>query len=151
MATEYLVQGSVTLEPRIARDLPHVIVRWPDHVTELDLDQTTRVPFSFHAAHQAWLEIEFVNKDYQQTSLDQDMAVIVAGVEFFGITDPRFVWQGVYTPCYPQPWLGQQTPPPPAQLRPHDYLSWNGCWRLDFDLPVFTWMHQVLALGWIYR
>jgi hypothetical protein len=35
-------------------------------------------------------------------------------------------------------------------LKNHTYLSWNGKWTLTFDVPVFTWIHRVQNLGWIY-
>ena len=31
-----------------------------------------------------------------------------------------------------------------------DYLGWPGTWTLDFTSPVFTWIHQIQSLGWIY-
>jgi hypothetical protein len=79
------------------------------------------------------------------------MAVIIDSVEFFGISDPRFVWAGVYWPEYPEPWLSQQNPSPQAALTNHNYLGWNGVWRLNFDVPVFTWIHKTLGMGWIYQ
>lgn len=151
MATEYLVQGSLLLEPRMIKTIPHVTVSWPGHAESMDLAHERSIAFSFCALKHGWLEIDFNNKNYQETGQDQDMAVLIRRIEFFGISDPRFVWQGIYKPEYPQPWFGQQIIPPAAQLSPHDYLGWNGRWRLDFDLPVFVWMHRVLALGWIYR
>ena len=83
--------------------------------------------------------------------LDHNMAVIVDSVEFFGITDPKFVWAGTYTPNYPEPWYSEQIEKPLAQLPQQNYMGWNGIWRLDFSVPVFTWMHQTMNLGWIYQ
>lgn len=150
MATDYLVKGSVTLEPVIANQSPQVTVAVPDQAVTLRLDETVRIPFTFTASDRGWIQIDFINKDYAETAAGRDMAVIVREIEFFNVSDPRFVWQGVYRPCYPEPWLSQQPVAPEPELRLHDYLGWNGTWRLDFDLPVFTWMHQVLGLGWIY-
>ena len=31
-----------------------------------------------------------------------------------------------------------------------NYVDWNGIWVLDFTVPVYTWLHKVLGLGWIY-
>ena len=108
--------------------------------------ETKRSELEFDAPV-GWVEVVFMNKP----ELDQDMAVVIDQVEFFGIADPKFVWAGVYTPIYPEPWYSQQLVTPPAELSQQTYMGWNGGWRLDFTVPVFTWMHQTLNLGWIYQ
>jgi hypothetical protein len=60
-------------------------------------------------------------------------------VSFFGITDPKFAWAGMYQTQHSSNAVSQT------------YLSWNGTWTLRFDVPVFTWMHHVQGLGWIYQ
>lgn len=97
--------------------------------------------------HSLWLE--FVNKKDSDTQGDLDKAVIVERIIFNDITDPRFVWAGVYRPSYPEPWASEQEYLEPL-LKSHTYLGWNGKWTLTFDIPVFTWMHKTLDLGWIY-
>ena len=140
-----LTKVAVTLTPKLDDIAPEVFVSVPGHVVRHTLRETQRIELEFDAPV-GWLEIVFMNKP----ELDHNMAVIVDQVEFFGITDARFVWAGVYTPKYPEPWYSQQTSPPPAKLPQHNYMGWNGVWRLDFDVPVFTWIHQTLSLGWIY-
>lgn len=81
---------------------------------------------------------------------DPVTAVIVKDLSFFGISDPKFIWQGQYCPNYPEPWYDQQDPRPDHTLHNTDYLGWNGVWSLEFTIPVFTWMHQVQNLGWIH-
>jgi hypothetical protein len=85
--------------------------------------------------------VEFLNKLPNDTvpGSNLDKAVVIESVSFFGITDPKFAWAGVYHPVDQDP------------LSAHTYLSWNGTWTLRFDVPVFTWMHQVQDLGWIYQ
>ena len=95
---------------------------------------------------QETLTIQHVNK----SDLDAHTAVIVSEVSFFGISDPRFVWAGLYRPEYPKPWAQQQTQLA-SELPTQNYLGWNGTWQLTFGVPVFTWMHQCQGLGWIYR
>ena len=65
------------------------------------------------------------------------------------IQDPKFAWAGIYRPEYPEPWASEQTNLA-TELSSHTYLGWNGTWRLTFGVPVFTWIHQVQNLGWIY-
>ena len=98
-------------------------------------------------------DVEFLNKKNSDTRDGKDKAVIVDSIVLNGICSPRFVWQGLYWPCYPEPWLSQQqaqgkTPEP--CLRFCNYISWNGTWTLDLSVPVFSWIHQVENLGSVY-
>lgn len=141
-----LTKIAVTLTPKLDNIAPEVFVSVPGRVVSETLWHSKFVELEFDAAA-GWIEIVFMNKP----ELDHNMAVIVDKVEFFGISDPKFVWAGVYTPKYPEPWYSQQTEKPPAQLPGQNYLGWNGTWRLDFTVPVFTWMHKTMSLGWIYQ
>jgi hypothetical protein len=107
-----------------------------------------------------WLEpgpasiwIEFNNKIDADTVDDKDKAVIIDSIVLNGIASPKFVWAGLYQPLYPAIWHQQQCDQgttPAEILQYHNYLGWNGKWRLDIAIPVFTWIHQVENLGWIY-
>jgi hypothetical protein len=84
---------------------------------------------------------------------DPDTALIVKEIRFNSIPDDQFVWHGRYWPDYPEPWASEQralghTLSPEIES---NYLGWNGIWRLEFSAPVFTWIHEVRNLGWIYR
>jgi len=138
-------KAAITLTPKLEKVPPDVFVSVPGHVVRKTLWETTRIELEFDAPV-GWLEVVFMNKP----ELDHDMAVIVDKIEFFGISDPRFVWAGVYTPRYPEPWYSQQVEKPQPQLPQQNYMGWNGTWRLDFTVPVFTWMHKTMNLGWIY-
>ena len=98
------------------------------------------------------LTVELLNKTNDDTRPDSglDKAVIIESISFFNITDNRFIWLGEYRPEYPEPWYSEQTVRPEPLLKNHTYLSWNGKWTLTFDVPVFTWIHRVQNLGWIY-
>ena len=146
MDTEYLVQMAVTLTPKIGIAAPEVQVSVPGHSVTHVLQQTKKIQLEF-VASSGWLEINFCNKPV----LDHVMAVVIDQVEFFGISDPKFIWQGVYRPDYPDPWYSQQSTAPAPTLSSCNYIGWNGCWRLDFDVPVFTWIHRVQDLGWVYQ
>lgn len=97
--------------------------------------------------HSLW--VEFTNKKDSDTQGNLDKAVIVEKIIFNNITDPKFVWEGSYQPIYPEPWASQQKNLKPL-LKSHTYLSWNGKWTLTFSVPIFTWIHKVQNLGWIY-
>ena len=141
-----LTKLAITLTPVHTDLVPDVFISVPGQVVRETLHTTKRIELEFDAPV-GWLEIVFMNKPDN----DASMAVVVDKVEFFGIADPKFVWAGVYTPKYPEPWYSQQIEKPPAQLPQQNYMGWNGTWRLDFTVPVFTWMHQTLSLGWVYQ
>ena len=140
-----LTKVAVTLTPKLSKVAPEVFVSVPGHVVQETLWETKRIELEFDAPF-GWLEVVFMNKP----KLDHDMAVIVDRVEFFGVSDPKFVWAGVYSPQYPEPWYSQQRTVPPKNFHQATYLGWNGQWKLEFDVPIFTWIHQTLNLGWIY-
>jgi hypothetical protein len=155
MATEHLVKLALTLEPVWHQDPPRIRTGIGTNLSEFDLKETATINFEFASAESCDLTVEFLNKQDSDTvpELGLDKAVIVKSVSFFGIEDPRFVWAGVYEPAYPEPWATQQQSQGVVlapQLKSHNYLSWNGKWRLTFTVPVFTWIHQTQDLGWIY-
>jgi hypothetical protein len=146
MATEYLVQMAVTLTPKIGDAVPEVQISVPGYSAGYVLQHTKKIQLEF-TADQGWLDILFFNK----ADSDATTAVIIDSIEFFGIADPKFVWAGTYRPDYPELWYRQQISTPSTMLTGTNYLGWNGRWRLDFGVPVFTWIHQTQNLGQIYQ
>lgn len=138
MAIEYPVKMCVTLEPV---GNPWVDVEVQGQWKIQKLTETTDFEFEFNAQDLCCLKI----KHFKKADNDHATAVIVKKIRFFGITDPRFVWAGSYFPEYPEHYPDKTTP-----LLGHGYLGWNGVYQLEFSVPVFTWMHQTLDLGWIY-
>jgi hypothetical protein len=139
----YPVKMSVTLRPV---DCPEILVGVNGNVTSMRLTETTVLDYDFESIDSCKLTVELIN---QQSS----EAVVVENVSFFDIEDPKFAWSGVYEPVYPEPWATQQQDQGVVlkpQLCPHTYIGWPGKWILTFDVPVFTWIHQVQNLGWIY-
>jgi hypothetical protein len=155
MATDYPVKLEIRLRP-IWHNLPPEINIGIDNNTEkvtLSTDQT--FCFDFTASDTATLTVELLNKTDADTVPDKglDKAVVIESIGFFGIADPRFVWAGVYEPVYPEPWATEQRNHGVVlqpQLTNQTYLAWNGKWTLTFTIPVFTWIHGVQNLGWIY-
>ena len=143
MATQHLVKLSVTLRPV---DHPNIRVGVNGDILTVVLDKTQTMDFEFRSNKDCQLTVELVDKKDQE-------AVVVESVSFFGIQDPRFAWAGVYDPLYPEPWATEQHDQGVVlkqHLSPHTYLGWPGKWTLTFDVPVFTWIHMVQNLGWIY-
>ena len=139
----YPVKMSVTLCPV---DNPTIRIGVNGGLFPLQLDKTETINFEFESDGPCELTVELINKTAQE-------AVVIESVSFFGIEDPKFAWAGVYTPVYPEPWATEQRDQGVVlkpQLCPHTYLGWNGKWTLTFTVPVFTWIHKVQNLGWIY-
>ena len=152
MDTRHKFLAKITLAP--GRSTPaHQVkvlldqVTW-HHITVTDR-QTLQIDTMLHpGAHD--LVISFQGKD----PLDVEQSVTICDIELNGISDPRFVWRGIYKPDYPEPWASQQRESGTelaAEIQNTDYLGWNGTWCLRFGSPVFTWIHEVQDLGWIYQ
>ena len=111
-----------------------------DQKKDLTVKGDTWVEFTLQGHGTTTLNIEHYNKQ----DSDPTTALIIEQIQFNEITDPKFVWAGVYRPNYPIHLTGDH------ELKYHNYLGWNGVWRLDFNVPIYTWIHKTLDLGWIY-
>jgi hypothetical protein len=140
------------------RHPPEIKITIADHVLfagALEQDQV----FNFEQdlpPGEYMLDIKFYGKTDLDTDVinNRDTAVIVNNIIFNNISSEKFVWQGQYRPEYPVAWLQQQIEmgkQPDAELHYHTYLGWNGTWSLRFSTPIFTWIHRVENLGWVYE
>ena len=151
----YHTRIDLWLTPKINQEPPEIIVSF-DRGTVYQGPLTKSTCFGIDqeiSAGEHSLTIEFTNKKDTDTTPTGDKAVIIDRIEFNNINSKRFVWAGVYYPEYPEPWYSEQqaqnqTPEP--LLKSHTYMSWNGQWTLTFTAPVFTWIHNLEDLGWIY-
>ena len=139
MTTEYPVRMTVTLEPVQS---PYITIAVDKIVYNQQLSTTTSFDFEFVAVDQTSLILEHHSK----SDMDPDTAVIIRRIEFYGISDPRFIWAGTYYPVYPGHYADQK-----FSRTGQDYLGWNGTYVLQFQVPVFSWIHQVQDLGWLYQ
>lgn len=139
MATDHPVKMCVTLDP-VGNPWIDIDVCGQRQVQQLTT--TTKFDFEFiPESSPCCLKVKHFKKDDN----DSSTAVVVKEISFFGISDPKFVWAGVYYPDYPLHYLDKV-----SSLNGQDYLGWNGVYQLEFSVPVFTWMHTTLDLGWIY-
>jgi len=152
MDTKFKVSVKILITPIWHKDPPFIRVSCGKEVYNYSLYDQRWFNFDFESNNvQETISVELLNKQDSDTVVDQnlDKAVIIDTVDFFGIQDPKFVWAGLYRPIYPEPWASQQHDLKPL-LTNHNYLGWNGKWTLTFDIPVFTWIHKIQGLGWIY-
>ena len=148
MATDqtYQVNLSVLIKPVWFNDPPTIRIGLNGVTKDIILDKETWFNYNYTSeATTNILQIEL----YGKTNKDSDTAVIVEEVKFNGINSPKFAWAGTYIPNYPLHYL-KDNPTSASTLSPHTYLGWNGVWTLEFTVPVFTWIHKVEGLGWIY-
>ena len=152
MAIDYPIKIDIHLRPVWHADPPEINIGINDDIQRIVLRDNQIFHYEFTADNPATLTVELLNKTDADTCPDTglDKAVIIESISFFDITDNLFVWLGEYRPKYPEPWYSEQTVRPEPLLKNHTYLSWNGKWTLTFDVPVFTWIHKVQNLGWIY-
>jgi hypothetical protein len=111
-----------------------------DQSQDLIIDKETEINISLQGSGLKKLTIEHYGKE----DLDSATALIIEQIKLNEITSPRFVWEGMYHPKYPPHLTGD------SELKYHNYLGWNGIWSLEFTLPIYTWIHKVENLGWIY-
>lgn len=155
MAMEHDISLAVTLRPVWHQEPPLIEISCGENVQTVNLDQPHTFNFDYRGAGLQTLRIKFLNKKDSDTILSHglDKYVVIEQVSFFGISDPRFIWIGEYRPLYPEPWASQQREAgnaPSEILNNTNTLTWNGEWKLEFCSPVFTWIHKLQKLGWIY-
>lgn len=94
---------------------------------------------------------KFVLNFSNKTNIAPELAVKINKVTIEGICVDRFKWAGKYYPNYPEPWASEQKQELPVCIDSATYLGWNGIWELDFTVPIFTWIHKIEHMGWIYH
>lgn len=128
---QFSVRISVLLEPV---GTPDVVVTCGPECKELIITQPTWLQFDYTApAGPDKLTVEHRNRK----SNDGVTSVIVSKVKFNFVNCDKATYHGMY---YPN---GKES-------RRTTYVNWNGVWVLDFTVPVYTWVHQIQGLGWIY-
>lgn len=149
---KYQVNAKVHLSPVYHADAPVGRITAGEYVVDFVLTEPTTFEIDILVEKPGSISIEFLNKTNDDCipSLGLDKAIIIDWISFFGISDPKFVWEGVYTPIYPEPWYSQTIDKPAKSIKNSKYLGWNGTWQLDFTVPVFSWIHCVQSHGWLY-
>jgi hypothetical protein len=153
MRTEMFVfDFELELLPIADKSSPHVVIKLDqDQIFDCYLDARNTFKYNTELSTGTHvLDVQLLNK----TNVDPIQAIKIEKLSINGIADSRFIWNGIYYPEYPEPWASEQHALGnilPSQLHNTDYMGWNGHWRLEFTSPVFTWIHQTCALGWIYK
>lgn len=98
------------------------------------------------------LIIERSNKDTRQTLVDnalivKDQLLHIKSIEIDEIDIGALVYEGVYTPMYPEPWATQQRQEGktlPESFKNVTIIGHNGRWVLSFESPFYMWLLENL-------
>jgi hypothetical protein len=98
------------------------------------------------------LKILRSNKDVKQTVLEagkisQDQLLHIKNIEIDEIDIGALVYEGVYTPLYPEPWATQQRSAGvdlPVSFKNVTSMGHNGSWELKFTSPFYMWLLENL-------
>jgi hypothetical protein len=149
--TRYRSRFLIDIEPIWQRQAPLVTIALDDHVAHHGIvPQATQIMID-KELDSGWHDLAVILG--HKSDHDPVQAVKIKNIKINDITSAKFVWQARYRPDYPEPWASQQRQlgmDLPAEIGMTDYLGWNGRWNLRFSAPVFTWIHDIESLGWIY-
>jgi len=141
---QYNTHVEITLKP-VRR--PTVVVQVGDQLVHAQLVHTNTYKFEItQATGPLIIAVEMREK----SDTDSTTAVIIENISLGGISDPKFIWTGIYRPEYPELWASTQTDLKET-IEATNYLGWNGRWELQTTVPIFTWIHQIRGLGWIFE
>ena len=98
------------------------------------------------------LIIERSGKDIRQTVIEdgkitKDQLLHVKSIEIDEIDIGALVYEGVYTPDYPEPWATQQRQAGsalPESFKNVTTIGHNGRWELGFESPFYMWLLENL-------
>jgi hypothetical protein len=82
-----------------------------------------------------------------------DHMLEIERISFEGISTDRMIWAGIYTPKYHKIWAAKQKLMGiklEETISGYTAFGWDGHWQLNFATPIFTWIHHLEKLGWIY-
>ena len=99
------------------------------------------------------LTIDRTGKRYDQTVIDnkgkilKDQLLHIKSIEIDEINIGALVYEGVYTPVYPEPWATQQQENG-VDLKESftnvTQMGFNGKWVLKFESPFYMWLLENL-------
>ena len=117
-------------------------------------DNPTLIEFDHELVEGEKYELQIVrsNKDTRQTVVEdgeivKDQLLNIKSVEIDEIDIGALVYEGVYTPDYPEPWATQQRElgkELPESFKNVTKMGHNGTWSLQFESPFYMWLLENL-------
>jgi hypothetical protein len=99
------------------------------------------------------ISLELLNKSDSDCVDGYDKAVIIDKILFFVIDSKQVLFNSRYVPDYSESYRKTSMNNGTLlddSLTSCNYMGWNGVWEVEFSAPVFTWLHTVENLGWVY-
>ena len=99
------------------------------------------------------LTISRSGKDLKQTvvnsqgDIEKDQLLHIKSIEIDEIAIGALVYEGVYTPSYPEPWYSQQDTAgttPEESFKNVTSMGHNGTWNLQIQSPFYMWLLENL-------
>lgn len=145
------VRISLALEAKVNDQWPQIAVGIDQH--RFDIPPLAEIPDVLvlehrlePGCHRLWIDIG----DPALFEIDPHMAVVIDSVRFQHVRDDFKIFSS-YQPQYPRHWI-RENQLQDRTLSPvihSNYLGWPGRWWIDFETPVYAWIHQKLNLGWL--
>jgi len=117
-------------------------------------DKPTRIEFehTLNDGEEYNLKIVRSGKDRRQTVVEngeiaQDQLLHIKSIEIDEIDIGALVYEGIYTPEYPEPWATQQRSAGqelPVSFKNVNTIGHNGVWQLQFASPFYMWLLENL-------
>ena len=99
------------------------------------------------------LVIKRYNKTADQCKIDSDGKIIkdqllhIKSIEIDEIDIGSLIYEGLYTPEYPEPWYSQQVKAnktPEKSFKNATSMGHNGVWEFKFQSPFYMWLLENL-------
>ena len=151
---KYQTEIEVDIVPTYHSSVPEIVWGIDHAVDRTQLSQPTTLKFNqLLTAGPHSVIIDFVNKQDADCvpHLGLDKYITIGDIRINSIHLPRFNWLATYEPVFPEPWLSQQNPRPNPVQAGETHLGWNGRWQLKFNASVFSWIHQIENMGWVWH
>lgn len=145
--TTFNVKIKIQLVSHVVKTIPEISIGYNNKVLETVLvdSGSHSLEYSFGLAEgKSKFYIDFNNKQYSEWSESSDMAIEISKVTFQNLTDD-FKHLSLYIPDYPSAEEKLKWDP----IIHSNYLGWNGRWFIEFNTPIYRWLHQQLNLGWL--
>lgn len=92
------------------------------------------------------------NKDNSQTMVEnnkiiKDQLLFIKSIEIDEIDLGGLIYEGLYTPQYPEPWASEQKQAGnalPTSFKNVTSMGYNGSWELGFTSPFYMWLLENL-------
>ena len=113
----------------------------------IEFEETLHEKFNYE------LRFKRLNKDDSQTIVNDkgdilhDQLLHIKSIEIDEIDIGSLVFEGVYTPIYPEPWATQQANAGnelPKTLKNVTQMGHDGEWRFTFTSPFYMWLLENL-------